>query len=295
MPCYNPLLAYRLDGKITFHKPFVYAKGFNLPCGQCIGCRLSYSRQWAIRCVHEAQMHENNCFITLTFSPEELAKRNNPQSLDVAEFQRFMKRLRKKYGKGVRFFHCGEYGEQNKRPHYHALLFGVDFSDRVLWSQRNGVKLYVSDNLSKLWPYGFSTIGDVTFESAAYCARYVMKKIRGEAAEDHYMFTDMVTGEVSQVQPEYATMSRKPGIGKPWFDKYKEDVFPNDYCVVRGHEVKPPRYYETLLSEEELVQLKAKRKEDAPEVYENYDERMDRLWVSQIVKEEALKRLIRDL
>lgn len=295
MPCYNPLLAYRLDGKITFNKPFVHAKGFNLPCGQCIGCRLSYSRQWAIRCLHESQMHEHNCFITLTFSPEELAKRDNPQSLDVGEFQRFMKRLRKKYGQGVRFFHCGEYGEQNKRPHYHALLFGVDFSDRVLWSQRNGVKLYVSDNLSKLWPYGFSTIGDVTFESAAYCARYVMKKIRGEAALDHYMFTDMVTGEVSQVKPEYATMSRKPGIGKTWFDKYKNDVFPGDYCVIRGHEVKPPRYYETLLDEEELAELKAKRKEEAPEVYENYDERMDRLWVSQLVKEEALKRLIRDL
>ena len=241
-------------------------------------------------------MHEHSCFITLTFSPEELEKRQNPSSLDVSEFQRFMKRLRKKYGRGVRFFHCGEYGEQNKRPHYHALLFGVDFSDRVLWSQRQGVKLYVSDNLSKLWPYGFSTIGDVTFESAAYVARYVMKKMRGEASADHYSnWIDPITGEVTEVKPEYATMSRKPGIGKTWFDKFKSDVFPNDYCVVRGHEIKPPRYYETLLSEEELQDLKAKRKENAPEVYENYDERMDRLWVSQIVKEEALKRLIRDL
>lgn len=298
MPCYHPLLAYRLDGKVTFNKPFVYAKGFNLPCGQCIGCRLSYSRQWAIRCIHEAQMHDHNCFITLTFSPEALAKRNNPQSLDVGEFQRFMKRLRKKYGKGVRFFHCGEYGEENKRPHYHALLFGVDFSDRQLFSQRNGVKLYVSDNLSKLWPHGFSTIGDVTFESAAYCARYVMKKVRGEGSPEHYMFTDMTTGEINLVKPEYATMSRKPGIGKTWFDKYKEDVFPNDYCVVRGHEVRPPRYYDTILQQEypeEYEAIKEKRKKDAPEVYENYDERMDRLWVSQIVKEEALKLLIRDL
>lgn len=299
MPCYHPLLAYRLDGKITFNKPFVYAKGFNLPCGQCIGCRLSYSRQWAIRCVHEAQMHENNCFITLTFSPEELEKRKNPASLDVSEFQRFMKRLRKKYGKGVRFFHCGEYGEKNKRPHYHALLFGVDFGDRELWSTRDGVKLYVSDNLSKLWPYGFSTIGDVTFESAAYVARYVMKKVRGEGAPDHYSnWLDPITGEITEVKPEYATMSRRDGIGKTWFDKYKNDVFPNDYCVIRGHEVKPPRYYETLLKQyypEEHEELKAKRKEEAPEVYEYYDERMDRLWVSQIVKEEALKRLIRDL
>lgn len=244
-------------------------------------------------------MHENNCFITLTFSPEELEKRKNPASLDVSEFQRFMKRLRKKYGKGVRFFHCGEYGEKNKRSYYYALLFGVDFGDRELWSTRDGVNLYVSDNLSKLWPYGFSTIGDVTFESAAYVARYVMKKVRGEGAPDHYSnWIDPITGEITEVKPEYATMSRRDGIGKSWFDKYKNDVFPNDYCVIRGHEVKPPRYYETLLKQyypEEHEQLKAKRKEEAPEVYEYYDERMDRLWVSQIVKEEVLKRLIRDL
>ena len=123
-----------------------------------------------------------------------------------------------------------------------------------------------------------------------------MKKVRGEGAPEYYSnWIDPITGEIKEVKPEYATMSRKPGIGKPWFDKYKEDVFPNDYCIVRGHEVRPPRYYETLLSEEELQEVKEKRKKDAPEVYDQYDERMDRLWVSQIVKEEALKRLIRDL
>jgi len=299
MPCYHPLLAYRLDGKVTFNKPFVYAKGFNLPCGQCWGCRLRYSRNWAIRCVHEAQMHEHNSFITLTFSPEELDKRNNPPSLDVTEFQRFMKRLRKKYGQGVRFFHCGEYGDKNKRPHYHALLFGLDFKDRVLHSQRDGIRLYTSDNLSKLWPYGFSTIGDVTFESAAYVARYVMKKVRGEGKEDHYNnWFDPVTGEIAQVDSEYATMSRKPGIGKVWYDQFKEDVYPNDYCVIRGHEIPPPRYYDTLLKEEDpelYEEVREKRKERSPELYDNYDERMDRLWVSQLVKEKALERLIRDL
>lgn len=240
-------------------------------------------------------MHEESCFITLTFSPEEMAKRNNPASLDVTEFQRFMKRLRKKHGK-VRFFHCGEYGEKNKRPHYHALLFGLDFKDKELFSQRDGVRLYVSESLSELWPYGFSTIGDVTFESAAYVARYVMKKVRGEGAEEYYSnWIDPITGEVTDVKPEYATMSRKPGIGYEWFKEFKNDVFPNDYCVVRGHEVRPPRYYETLLSEDELAEVKAKRKENMPEVYDQYDERMDRLWVSQEVKLEALKRLVRDL
>lgn len=244
-------------------------------------------------------MHDHSCFITLTFSPEALEERNNPPSLDVSEFQRFMKRLRHQYGEGIRFFHCGEYGDKNKRPHYHALLFGVDFSDKELFRQRDGVRLYISDNLSKLWPYGHATIGDVTFESAAYVARYVMKKQRGEGAKEHYSnWIDPITGEITEVKPEYATMSRRPGIGKSWFEQYKDDVYPNDYCVIRGHEVPPPRYYDELLKEyypEEYEEVKAKRKKNAPELYENYDERMDRLWVSQIVKEEALKRLIREL
>lgn len=95
MTCYHPLLAYKHDGKVVFEKPRAFAQGFNLPCNQCIGCRLNYSRQWAIRCIHEAQMHKNNCFITLTFSPEALASRQNPKSLDMREWQLFMKRVRK--------------------------------------------------------------------------------------------------------------------------------------------------------------------------------------------------------
>ena len=98
MKCYHPLTAFRIDGKIVFNSPFPYAKGFNLPCGQCVGCRLNYSRQWATRIMHEAQMHETSCFITLTFNPESLNNREVPSSLDVREFQRFMKRLRKKHG-----------------------------------------------------------------------------------------------------------------------------------------------------------------------------------------------------
>jgi hypothetical protein len=113
--CYHPLLAYKSEGKVVFEKPFAFARGFNLPCGQCIGCRLNYSRQWAIRLVHEAQMHEKSCFITLTFNDESLFARENPYSLDKTEYQRFMKRLRKKYGKQVRFFHCGEYGDKKQK------------------------------------------------------------------------------------------------------------------------------------------------------------------------------------
>ena len=295
MTCYHPLLAYKSEGKVVFEKPFAFAKGFNLPCGQCIGCRLNYSRQWAIRIVHEAQMHDQNCFITLTFDQAHLEKRSNPLSLDVSEYQKFMKRLRKRFGNNIRFFHCGEYGELNKRPHYHAVIFGMDFKDKVLWSNRDGNKLYTSETLQELWPYGFSTIGDVTFQSAAYVARYIMKKHKGEGAEDHYTRWCPTTGEGIPVEPEYCTMSRKPGIGHNWLMKYKADVYPHDYVVINGHKVKPPRYYDSLLSDEELAELKAKRKECSPETITEYGEAMDRLWVSQEIKLKKLELLIRNL
>lgn len=295
MTCYHPLLAYRSEGKVVFNKPFAFAKGFNLPCGQCIGCRLNYSRQWAIRIVHEAEMHDENCFITLTFNNEHLETRSNPMSLDVTEYQRFMKRLRKRFGKNIRFFHCGEYGDQNKRPHYHAIIFGFDFKDKKLWTNRDGVKLYTSEALQELWPYGFSTIGEVTFQSAAYVARYIMKKWKGEGAEDHYTRWCPLTGEGTTVTPEYCTMSRRPGIGKTWLEKYKSDVYPHDYVVINNHKVKPPRYYDSLLSEEELAQLKKKRVEDAPEIIDEYNEAMDRLWVSEEIKMKRLELLVRNL
>lgn len=295
MTCYNPLVAYRSEGRIVFNSPFPLAKGFNIKCGQCIGCRLDYSRQWAVRCVHEAQMHERNCFITLTFNPEALEARTRPWSLDVRDFQLFMKRLRKKHGKRIRFFHCGEYGDKNQRPHYHALLFGFDFPDKKLWSTREGVNLYISESLQELWPHGFSTIGDVTFQSAAYCSRYIMKKIKGEGAERHYEVMDEETGEVFNRDPEYCTMSRKPGIGREWFDKYKTDVFPNDYVVINGKKIKPPRYYDSLLTEEELAEIKKERQKAMPDLIKDYDHNMDRLFVEEAVKTKQLERLIRNL
>jgi hypothetical protein len=166
MTCYHPLLAFKCDGKVVFNKPFAFAKGFNLPCGQCLECRLKKSHQWATRCVHEAQMHDDNCFITLTFNDYDLTMRDQT-SVNVKDFQNFMKKLRNSTKQKIRFFHCGEYGDLNLRPHYHAILFGYDFPDKILFANKGGNNLYISQKLKQLWPYGFSTIGDVTFDSAA--------------------------------------------------------------------------------------------------------------------------------
>lgn len=256
-------------------------------CGQCIGCRLERSRQWAVRCMHEAQMHEDNCFITLTFDNEHIPQNG---SLDVSIFQRFMKRLRKEYApKKIRFFHCGEYGEKFKRPHYHACLFGFDFSDLVSYNTGKGV-VQSSNALKKLWPYGFNTVGELTFDSAAYVARYITKKVTGQAALLHYTDIDFKTGEVlNERKPEYTTMSRRPGIGKKWFDEFKDEVYPSDSVVVRGKEMKPPKYYDSqyeIIEPEKFLKIKDERVKEASKHLNDQTE--ERLKVRQKVAEAKL-------
>lgn len=234
-----------------------------VPCGQCIGCRLDRSKQWAVRCYHEAQLHEDNCFITLTYNDVHLPR---DLSCDYRVFQLFMKRLRKKYGKGIRFFHCGEYGEQNGRPHYHAILFNHDFEDKVLWQEKGDNKTYVSADLAELWPYGFSTVAACTFQTAAYCARYIMKKVTGTRASDHYTWTDPISGETHERKPEYCQMSLKPGLGLDWYRQYRSDLWPDDFCVVDGKKYKIPAYYGKQLEKEEncnYVKMKEQRAQDA--------------------------------
>lgn len=305
MPCYYPLHGYRAQTvNKTGKRSIVFDRSQGLvdmpvdvPCGRCIGCRLERSRQWAMRCVHEASLHADNCFVTLTFSEDTIVSSG---SLVKADFQNFMKRLRKKVFKGfeyvkagdvflypkggkVRYFHCGEYGSQLSRPHHHACLFGFDFPDKVVWSVRDGVALYRSKMLEELWPFGFCTLGNVTFESAAYVARYVTKKITGDEAGDHYQGR----------QPEYISMSLKPGIGQGWIEKFKDNVYPDDFVVVKGVRCKPPRFYDKKL---ELSDSKVhgkvcrRRKERAKN---DPDNSPDRLAVREQVKQGKFSQLKR--
>lgn len=299
MTCTKPLIAFRdpEQRKVVFNKPFPFAKGFNLPCGQCQGCRLNRTRQWAVRCMHEAQMHEENCFITLTFDHWSIVNRDSA-SVDVKDFQNFMKRLRKLSKKKIRFFHCGEYGDKFGRPHYHSIIFGYDFPDKVHFKNDPlGHKHYISDTLTKLWPYGYHDIGSVTFDSASYVARYALKKINGKQADDHYYHP--ISGEM--VNPEYATMSRKPGIGYSWFQKYKSDVYPHDYCEIDGKKILPPRYYDELLKGKgedpspEYEKIKKKRMAEMEEpLIELRDPRWKRLDDIHAVRKYKTNRLKRN-
>lgn len=208
--------------------------------------------------MHESKTNDVNSYVTLTYDDGHLPING---SLNYGHFQNFMKRLRKRHGP-CRFYMCGEYGEETWRPHYHALLFGIHFADRqYLKKNGNGDDLYSSKELDAVWSHGACVLGEVTFESAAYIARYVMKKVTGERALEHY--TRMTQfGEVVQLTPEFCHMSLKPGIGARWFAKFKSEVFNTDSVVMRGREFKPPKYYDQLLDRmcaEEAEEIRDRR------------------------------------
>lgn len=181
-------------------------------------------------------MHEQNSFITLTYKDEHLVYGGQSYGiLYPRHLELFWKRLRKHLRKPIRYFACGEYGDTTNRPHYHACLFGHDFEDKTLYSSKNGINLYSSHTLDYLWGLGDCRIGDVNYETAAYVARYIMKKKLGQAGEQY---------KAEGVEPEFVRMSRRPGIGSTWLDKFQDDVYPHDYAVIRnGIKVKPPKFY----------------------------------------------------
>lgn len=230
-------------------------------CGRCDGCLLHRSRQWAVRCMHEASLYDANAFVTLTYAPEFLPFDG---SLDPEALQKFMKRLRRRIEPTrVRFFGCGEYGEMYGRPHYHLLLFGYGFPDKEFLRERTGLPVYRSRLLECVWPYGLSEIGSVTYESAAYVARYVLKKRFGANADEFYTRVSADTGEVFQVEKEFVRMSRREGLGAKWLDRYWSDVYPSDEVIVNGKAMKPPRFYDDRferLSPEMVARVKETRR-----------------------------------
>ncbi|WNK13611.1 MAG: replication initiator protein [Microvirus sp.] len=293
MACYTPINAFRTRDGISFHQnedENLYP--IKLPCGQCVGCRMEYARQWAVRCVHEASLHENNCFLTLTLDNDHL---KSNLSLDKTDFQLFMKRLRKeypkrKYGK-INYYMCGEYGENFSRPHYHACLFNFDFPDKLeIETSQTGHKQYSSEILQKLWKMGRCTIGDVTPESAAYVARYVSKKIRGSAASDHY----------GDRLPEYTTCSKRPTIGLNWIEKYHTDVYNYDVLIQEEQKMRPPRYYDKFYEKnfpEKYLDIKCKREYDSSIQslsLENTPERMNVKHKLALIRSKQLHRKLED-
>lgn len=299
MPCYSPVTLYRSRqgrDKVTGKWPLVgVSNGYvdmpeKVPCGRCIGCRLERSRQWAIRIEYEKQFHEKNCFITLTYRQDELVYGGNTTgTLVPRHLELFWKRLRKEYGNGIRYFACGEYGGERRRPHYHAAVFGIDFPDkRLAQTTEAGHDVYNSDSLNRIWSHGNCLIGSLTFESAAYVARYIVDKKLGEEASFY---------EQEGIEPEFVRMSRRPGIGSRFYDEFKSDLYPHGYAVIRGGiKSNIPRFFNNKYEQEnpeDMKRIKAERKEKMGEKWR--DNTPDRLRTRERVKKAQIKSLKRRL
>lgn len=248
MPCYSPLRAFQqYAGAPLFFGESGKGSMLFVGCGQCVGCRLDYARTWAVRCTHESKMHASNCFLTLTYDDAHLPA---DLSLYHRHFQLFMKRLRESLSENsrplIRYFMCGEYGSINSRPHYHSAIFGFYPEDAVYWqTTKAGFKLFTSAYLDSHWQLGRVFVGDLSFESASYIARYVLKKADADLPMREII--DVTTGLTNYRAHEYSKMSLRPGIGASFVEKYGTDVFPHDRVVIRGVKSPVPRYYNVLL------------------------------------------------
>lgn len=255
MPCFKPLTAWwskflTENGKRTIVFNPNLAQNIDeiiqVPCGQCVGCRLEYARTWALRCWHESTLYDENYFVTLTYDDDHLKS----FSLVPDDLTNFFKRLRK--FQKVRYYACGEYGDKNGRPHYHCIIFGLHLDDlRPISINHLGDPLYRSCFMDSVWPFGYVTIGSVTFQSCSYVARYVMKKQKGIGSKVY---------DQLGIVPPFVRMSRRPGIGSDFFFRHRSQI--EDQLFVRsqnGCKSPLPRYYENLLSNDALLDLQHKK------------------------------------
>lgn len=210
--------------------------------------------------MNEAQMWPHNAYLTLTYDEKNVPE----EGLRHRDYQLFMKRLRKLCApKTIRFYMSGEYGEKIGRPHFHAAIFNHDFNDKkYLKKNHRGDNLYTSEQLQKIWTKGFSTTGELTFQSAAYIARYIMKKQNNNEKQNEITqektgkIINQETGEIKTKKTEYNQMSRRPGIGQNWLKKYYNDVYPEGEILVNAHKAPPPRYYDDQFKKQNPEQYK---------------------------------------
>lgn len=241
MTCLFPLWAHRSDGPnengkypIQFgaRKSIDSESALQVPCGKCEGCQVDKSRIWAVRMYHEMSLHEQSCFLTLTYAD------NDQLLIDKEHLQKFVRALRDKHFK-LRYFACGEYGDQTRRPHYHMVLFGHDF---LAGSYEINSQLYGNKYLEAVWKRGNVVVAPLSFDAICYVAGYVTKKM---GKDDGFQL-----------------MSRKPGIGKGWLVKYKDELIRNGFVVIDGQKLNIPSQYMKWF-EREFEEVKEKRQENA--------------------------------
>lgn len=223
--------------------PYQDSKEINLPCGVCFGCRMDNSRMWSLRMMHEAKFSSSSYFVTLTYRPEALPLYGN---LNYDHLEKFWKKARHEFafdGTKLGYFACGEYGDKSLRPHYHFAGFDWNITDLRLFKETDHGPYFLSDHLADVWGHGNVIVAQLDWMTAAYCARYVTKKMRGKNLRflpDEC--ADPVTGEVPSFKVERAFQSQ--GIGLRWYEANADEVWNLDGCLYNNqYMVTPPRYY----------------------------------------------------
>lgn len=242
MPCFRPIT-------VNIRRRSLYSKGTLdeqvVPCGSCLGCKAEQGRQWAVRMMHESRMHPSNLFVTLTLDEHHVETKDGNREVVPKDFSRFIKSLRATQERPLSFFGCGEYGGKSGRPHYHALLFNVEFLDNNRGFDSDRPSVGRSKTLDDLWGRGLCEIGTVTMASASYVAGYIRKKVK----DKDRIRCNPLTGEL--LTPEFSRMSLRPPVGQRWIKEWWRDVYPRDYVVIDGVKAKPPRYYDKFMAFED--------------------------------------------
>ncbi len=248
-------------------------KEMQISCRQCKGCLIDRSIMWAIRMMHESSLHEHNQFITLSYDQDNIPEN---YGLHKRDHQLFMKRLRRHFkNTKIRYFVCGEYGEETSRPHYHLILFNLPLTDLVPWSEKKDHKTYTSQIINKIWAKGNCIIGEsVTPQTCAYVSNYMLKELRSKNWKTKFAITDPTTGEYHERIPPYQSMSRRPGLAADWYKNFSTDVFPDDFIVVEGNKRPTPTYYLNLLKAEnpdlhDQIKLQRERSMESEQFQEN--------------------------
>lgn len=250
MACHNPIQGWRprKGRQLVFNKNWGWAdQPISIPCGRCIGCKLDRSLMWAVRITNEMTLHEKACFLTLTY-------KDLPEggTLIKEDLQAFFKRLRFHLEPlKIRYYACGEYGTESLRPHYHVCLFGWFPDDAKIYKHTpDGHPLWTSQQLEEIWGHGFAVVGALNFETAAYTARYVTKKITGDKSPEHY----------GNRLPEFSLSSRRPGIGADWARRYSQEIKAHASIYARGQTFPVPPYYKKILNEKFVRKIYERRK-----------------------------------
>lgn len=273
-------------------KNFEGEPNLELPCRKCPSCKLAKAREWALRCWHESQMHEQSCFVTLTYRDKDLPPNYN---LDHRDFQLFMKRIRINECKKLSFFMCGEYGDGTHRPHYHVILYGYYPADAKYHRTENKHRYYKSETLDKYWRLGFTDTTNVSYQNAGYIARYTLKKqLPKTETQSRYVYTDS-NDEIQTRRFEYIRMSTDPAIGRSWALKYVNNWGHLDYVLdPKGNKCPVPKYYRDMLRDD--ICLETSEKNSASRIENartNPDNDPSRLAAKKICAEATLKNLPR--